>query len=384
MTLYVLHARMNKTASAAPNPTKPTASESLPETKVFRMAWKPILAGRGFWLVCAALALAGCQEQEQIRSYDVPKEASTVAATTESKRLLAVMVPREKEVWFFKLMGTEHAVADTALAFDRFLESVRFTDKEHEPIQWKIPDGWKETAGAGELYARLRKEGDESAPVITVTKLPPGAKDPRANIDRWRGQLGLRPIDEEALQKLVGNVKVDGVPSTRVDFVGAPSKRGRPALARGRPFRFTKPDDWEEKPPDMPQGVPRLAVFVVRDGKHLAEVSIVPLPEHGGGARANVNRWRQQLGLEPIGDDAQLQKELRELDVASAKAPYVDLTGRDPTGPQRILGAWIVHGGRTWFIKMKGHPELVGKQQAAFEAFVKSIRFTDGQGAAHE
>jgi hypothetical protein len=33
---------------------------------------------------------------------------------------------------------------------------------------------------------------------------------------------------------------------------------------------------------------------------------------------------------------------------------------------------------------MKGSPELVGKQQTAFEAFVKSIRFTDGEGAAHE
>ena len=33
---------------------------------------------------------------------------------------------------------------------------------------------------------------------------------------------------------------------------------------------------------------------------------------------------------------------------------------------------------------MKGPPELVGKQQAAFEAFVKSIRFADGGGAAHE
>lgn len=348
------------------------------------MAWKPIFAGRSFWLVGVVLVLAGCQEQEQIRSYDVPKEPPSIVAAAEKQRMLAVMVPREKDVWFFKLMGPEQAVAEAAPTFDRFVESVRFTDQEREPIRWTVPDGWKQTLGADVLYARLRKEGDASTPEITITKLPPGAKDPRANIDRWRGQLGLGPIDEDALQKLVGNVKVDGVASTRVDFVGGASKRGRPAVTRGRPFRFTKPDEWEEKPPDMPQGVQRLAVFVVREGEYVAEVSVVPLPERGGGARANVNRWRQQLGLEPIGDDAQLQKDLRELDVAGVKAPYVDLTGRDPTGPQRILGAWFVHSGRTWFIKMKGNPELVGKQQSAFEAFVKSIRFTDGQGAAHE
>ena len=204
------------------------------------MAWEPTLVRHSFWLFCVTLVLAGCQEQEAIRSYDVPKET---------------------------------------------------------PEEAKKGGGW--------------------------------------------------------------------------------------ALAKGRPFRFTKPDDWEERPPDRPQGVPRLAVFVVRDGEHLAEVSVVPLPEQGAGALANVNRWRRQLGLEPI-DETQLQKELRQLDVADGKAPYIDLTGRDPTGPQRILGAWMLHGGRAWFIKMKGPPDLVGKQQAAFEAFVKSIRFTDGQGVAHE
>lgn len=348
------------------------------------MAWNRILPRRSYWLGCIVLALVGCQEQEQIRSYDVQKEPLAVGAPTEKQRLLAVMVAREKHVWFFKLMGTEQDVAEVIPAFDRFLDSVRFTDQEREPIQWANPDGWKQTQGAGELYARLRKEEDGSAPEITISQFPPKAKDPRANIDRWRGQLGLGPIGEDDLKKLVGNVKVDGNPGSRVDFVGGSKKRGGPAMARGRPFRFAKPDDWEERPLDMPQGIPRLAVFLVRDREHHAEVSVVPLAGPGGGAFANVNRWRRQLGLEPIGDAAQLQKEMRQFDVADGKAPYVDLVGRDATGPKRILGAWIAHGGRTWFIKMIGSPELVGKQQAAFEAFLQSIRFSDGQGAAHE
>jgi hypothetical protein len=339
------------------------------------MAWKPSLP-RCFWIVCAALLLAGCQEQEPIRSYDVPKETIAVGPP-EKQRLLAVMVPRENHVWFFKLMGNEQAVGEQAPVFDRYLASVRFTDQEREPLRWTVPEGWKQIPGAGELYARLRQDGKEPALEITVTKLPPGAKDPRSNIDRWRGQLGLGPIGDDELNKLVGNVKVDGVESTRVDFLGGARKRGGPVFARGRPFRFTKPDDWDEQPPDNRQGIHRPAVFLVRDGDHLAEVSVVPLAGDGGGAAANVNRWRRQLGLEPL-EDAQIHKELRSLDVAGGKAPYVDLTGRDPTGPQRVLGAWIVHGGRTWFIKMKGSPELVGKQQAAFEAFVSSIRFADG------
>jgi hypothetical protein len=346
------------------------------------MAWKRSFL-RCFCIICAGLVGTGCQEQEQIRSYDVPKESVAGGAAVERQRLLAVMVPREQHVWFFKLMGAEQAVSEATPAFDRFLASVHFTDQEREPIQWTVPEGWKSIPGAGELYGRLRQEEKEPALDITITRLPPGAKDPRANINRWRGQLGLGLLSEDELKKLIGNVKVDGVEGTRVDFTGGARKRGGPAFARGRPFRFTKPEDWEERPPDNRQGISRPAVFVVRDGEHLAEVSVVPLVGEGGGAAANVNRWRQQLGLNPL-DDAEIQKELRHLDIADGKASYVDLTGRDPTGPKRILGAWIVHGGRTWFIKMMGSPELVGKQQAAFEAFVQSIRFTDGGGAAHE
>jgi hypothetical protein len=347
------------------------------------MAWKLALSRRSFCFVCAALALAGCQGQEQIRSYDVPKESLAVAPPAEKQRMLAVMAPGDKNVWFFKLMGAEQAVGELVPVFDRFVASVRFTDHEREPVTWTVPEGWKQIPGAGELYARLHKEGDPSAPEITVSRFPPKAKDPRPNIDRWRGQLGLGPLGDDDLKKLVGNVKVDGVEGTRVDFTGSARKRGGPAFAARRPFRYTKPEDWEERPPDMRQGVSRPAVFLVRDREHLAEVSVVPLAGQGGGAKANVNRWRQQLGLEPL-DDAQIQKNLRKLEVADGQAPYVDLIGRNPTGPQRILGAWIVHGGRTWFIKMMGSPELVGKQQAAFEAFVQSMRFADGQGAAHE
>src|SRR5262249_36240838 len=179
---------------SAANLINPAASGSRPETKVPRMAWKPSLPRYGLLLICAALVLAGCQEQEQIRSYDVPKDSLVATAPTEKQRLVAVMVPRDKHVWFFKVMGTESALAEVVPACVRFFDCVRCTNEEREPIRWTVPEGWKQTPGAGELYARLRKEGDGSAPEITVNRFPPKAGEPRPNIDRWRGQLGLGPI----------------------------------------------------------------------------------------------------------------------------------------------------------------------------------------------
>lgn len=47
----------------------------------------------------------------------------------------------------------------------------------------------------------------------------------------------------------------------------------------------------------------------------------------------------------------------------------------------RMLGAIILHGPQAWFFKVTGPIEAVTKQEEAFVAFVKSVRFV-GEGAA--
>src|SRR5262249_21332550 len=139
------------------------------------------------------------------------------------------------------------------------------------------------------------------------------------------------------------------------------------------PFRYTRPDGWEVQPPDVKKGVPRPLVLRVTEGGQEAELSALSLPGNGGGGFANVVRWRRQLGLPPA-TEAEVRKDVRTLRVAGAEASYVDLVGPGPGTPQRTLGSMLRHGGETWFFTLKGPAELVGKQQAAFEAFVPSIR----------
>ena len=62
------------------------------------------------------------------------------------------------------------------------------------------------------------------------------------------------------------------------------------------------------------------------------------------------------------------------LDSPAGPVICVDLTG--PKG--RMLAGTLLHGGRSWFVKMTGPADLVGKQQPAFETFVKSLRFEAG------
>jgi hypothetical protein len=124
-------------------------------------------------------------------------------------------------------------------------------------------------------------------------------------------------------------------------------------------------------------------VLRVAEGGREAELSALSLPGDGGGVLANVVRWRRQLGLRPANEE-EVRKDIRTLRVAGAEASYVDLVGTGPGTPQRTLGAVIRHGDATWFFTLKGPADLVGKQQAAFEAFIQSIRFDGDQGAAHE
>jgi hypothetical protein len=175
-----------------------------------------------------------------------------------------------------------------------------------------------------------------------------------------------------------------------VDFIG-PSKGGlRRSLSvpkapppPGRPFAFIKPNEWEEQPADAVAGIRRDAVFRVGQGERSALTTVLRLGGDGGGSLQNVNRWRRELGLEPTTED-QLRRDLRSLDTASGPMAYIELTGHVRNEDRFTLGAWIAHGGQTWFITMKGPADLVRAQKSAFESFIQSFRFEGRAGDAHE
>src|ERR1700739_3174762 len=51
---------------------------------------------------------------------------------------------------------------------------------------------------------------------------------------------------------------------------------------------------------------------------------------------------------------------------------------RVPKPPQqRLLGAILPHGDRTWFFKLLGPEDAVEKHAKEFKQFVHSVRFTD-------
>lgn len=139
----------------------------------------------------------------------------------------------------------------------------------------------------------------------------------------------------------------------------------------------TIPTGWIKGQPTGP--FPAEAAFRVTEGGQSAETTGSVLARDGGGLLGNVNRWRGQVKLGELTED-ELRKEAQKIEVAGHPAYAVDLMGPESAGPrrERILGVVVSRGHETWFFRMRGPFDLVGKQKAAFETFVKSIRFHGG------
>jgi hypothetical protein len=148
--------------------------------------------------------------------------------------------------------------------------------------------------------------------------------------------------------------------------MAAPDNSGLPKL------KYTLPDGWKEKPLTQM----RVASFTAAENGKEADISVVPLGGMSGGDLANVNRWRGQVGLQAVDQDA-LDKSAESVAIADKTGALYDIAGTEPgSGDQaRIVGAILHSDDAVWFFKITGDAALVEKQKPNFIAFLKSVDF---------
>jgi hypothetical protein len=356
------------------------------------MARLTLFLALGGWLAGAA----GCGQEDHVRHYSVPKQ-STIDRLAGSdggarpavgeQRMLAAIVLRPSQGWFFKLLGAETAVAARADEFTRFLKSLHFSD-DAKP-EWSLPAGWQEKPGNKLRYATLAIEGTTLE--VSVSALPRGDIDETeyvlSNVNRWRGQLGLNSIAPNELQRESTQVEIQDATATLVNLVGqikgdamsaAPLASGGAvgppsAEAGAGALKYQVPEGWQEEPP---AGL-RKASFHLGDASAKGEVSVTDLDASAGDLLPNVNRWRGQVGLEPT-TDRDLGQRVRPMDVGSRQGQYIEMLGDDKATIAVICKA----DGRAWFIKLTGEKELVEQQRDNFKSFVHSLSIGEAEGAA--
>ena len=369
-------------------------------------------------LVAASLALqAGC-EQAEITRYYVPKEPadeSTRGSFTEPTgpprpgRSLAAMVPHETDVWFFKVLGDSEDVGAQVESFKQFVKSVRISTQSDQP-QWTMPDGWTEIPaerwrdkpGASMRFATLEIGGGKRPLELTVSSLkrPSGAWEPYVliNVNRWRRELGLKPLDEESLEEHIETIATIEGEATLLDSVGQidagrtmrppfVAAAGRTPRSAPEELNYDVPDGWQPGPLEASRGgitLRYVAAFEVSDQQLRAEVTVSAFPVSLANPLRNVKRWRGQVGWKDEITAVELDEQFQELSVGDSTGRYIEIVGPDGLAqPETILAVIIEYGARVWFIKLRGDTQLAKREKGNFKSFVQSLKFSASGGGAH-
>jgi hypothetical protein len=201
------------------------------------------------------------------------------ANETSNKRVLVAFLPQGGTTWAFKLSGPDKLVQARREEFRRFVGSVQLeTDgglpAGHPPIgdgrmpnnmassaapgasaapgsldapdspggsggaagaAWTVPAGWEERPPTQMLLAKFAATGNGAGPGadITVSRFPGATGGLLANVNRWRGQLGLAPVDDSGLGDLVTGLDLPGGKASLVEMSGVDAKTNQPVRLVG-------------------------------------------------------------------------------------------------------------------------------------------------------
>lgn len=268
--------------------------------------------------------------------------------------------------------------------------------------------------GSFNVKAQNGKQAD-----VSIVPLAGTAGGDLANVNRWRGQVGLKPVTEDELPKLASSVTVGSEPAQFYEFAGESPSAGekmRVLVAvqhRGGAAWFYKmsgddevvaqqkstfieflksikfadaaaestsaaaaeptstgewkiPSHWKQ----VAAGEMQQAKFLIGDGTAKAEVTIAIFPAQQGDLLANINRWRRQIQLEPLADAADVAKLTQTLDLGSGKATLVEMTNNG----KGLTTAIVNREGGTWYVKLLGDEGIVRRERDAFVKFLNNPR----------
>jgi hypothetical protein len=148
------------------------------------------------------------------------------------------------------------------------------------------------------------------------------------------------------------------------------------AESPGAALTWTAPSTWQTKP----AGAMRLASYAIPGPAGVTgDFSVSSFSGESGGELANLNRWRGQVQLPPIGE-AEVAATVTRISAGGLSFTIADIG--NPSGPNRILGAIVPFAGSTWFFKLTGPDYFVEEQKPAFLNFLETVRPAGAEGAA--
>ncbi len=193
----------------------------------------------------------------------------------------------------------------------------------------------------------------------------------RVEIKQSRDLSIVIPVMEKPMLDASSERRLSSLPlsTTSKPLVGEMGEIGQ--------FEYRQPNTW------LPVEATRLRPLnFVFGPKGEGEVYVSMLPGEGGGVRANLDRWRMQMGVETLITDEEIAT-LPEMTFLSAPAGLLDVSGtftdmRNPGQGKpgyRLLGVIQSFPGFTISAKLVGPEQLVDDHRRNFIRFCGSLNF---------
>jgi hypothetical protein len=145
---------------------------------------------------------------------------------------------------------------------------------------------------------------------------------------------------------------------------------GHPPLSGD--YSWQAPEGWESQPPSSM----RIGSYLVPHGDQQGDLSVIRLAGTAGGPLNNLNRWRGQLGLEPVAEDA-TEAAGREVESPVGTFTCWTLVNGEPVNKGMLVGM-LFAGDHSLFVKMTGSPELVNAVEEQFTSYLESFTRAEG------
>jgi hypothetical protein len=92
-------------------------------------------------------------------------------------------------------------------------------------IKWTTPDSWTEVRPSSMRYASFSAPAENGDKIdISVVTFPGEGGSDGDNINRWRGQIGLPPLDGNAVTSQITSLKTTDTTFSTTDIVGAKAR----------------------------------------------------------------------------------------------------------------------------------------------------------------
>lgn len=397
----------------------------LPESfpPLFRKVYFAMNARKHLLALLLALPLAACSQPDQAAPREITNVKTAPDTMTEAPELTTAERMRVAQAPHPGHPGTSPDASALAPSVDAGLN-------------FHLPDGWSGKPATPLRVVNLQA-GDNPQTECYVTVLGGDGGGMAANVNRWRGQMGLEPYTDEefaALEtrellgqnatyvdmqgsftgmggagavddaRLLGLVLLDAGQSIFVKLIGPadavaaqqenfnhfvaslekgsgleapPAETPEAAPAELAPMadfdptklKWSAPEGWTQAPEKM------MRVVTFNTGDTECYVSV--LGGDGGGIAANINRWQQQMGQEPLSADE--INNLTPVTVLGQSSPLVSITG-DYTNMQgelvsdyTMLGTVCLLDDQTLFVKMTGPAAEATAQHDNFVKFCESL-----------